>query len=547
MSNLAKKLVSFLSAQGGSATARELMQAINITGASDLTARMFLRTALAQCGECEEAPEGIWRLKDRGEPSARQGSTAGASPGVREPRAVCQAGQRGVPETTALRCGFAPYYERPEPPRPDGPLTETRFAVVFAVGERSRRPRAVAASVVLIEGLHRRKTATIVLGRMRRGIFLPGEAAVSALETLLPADVPLVVFTDAAGLAPLRRTFAAVGRDFGPRPIVCMAYLADRLGARITRSSEEDEPGPVSAAAAFCEGVANRLADEFIGMLETLIAKGTTTQGELFLLSTPPGDAVSFEGRAFDESFLKQIPREPGTYWFKNRRGAVLYVGKAKNLNDRVSSYFAEGGEKDAKLSRILAGAHDFGYRVLGSELEALLEEARLIRRHRPPINVQMEVHERTMPGAAHSRKRSVVLFMATPDPDSLQVFLISPTRYALARVRRGARNPTRLLGRVRRFFFQAEGAAHARIGQGTRMGARGPARLRAGKRAVGSSNRRRVPDVELDVIYSWLRHNRDTASFIDVGKTAGYADCARLMKAYLASPETGHAKVERR
>lgn len=82
---------------------------------------------------------------------------------------------------------------------------------------------------------------------------------------------------------------------------------------------------------------------------------------------------------------IRTLPAQPGVYRFRNKQGEVIYVGKAKNLRHRLGSYFV--GSPAGKANRMLLDVADFDYTVVGSELEALLEEAREIRLRQPAYN----------------------------------------------------------------------------------------------------------------------------------------------------------------
>jgi len=84
----------------------------------------------------------------------------------------------------------------------------------------------------------------------------------------------------------------------------------------------------------------------------------------------------------------KLLPELPGSYQFKDTKGVVLYVGKAKNLKKRVSSYFT--GSHDAKTSLLLMQVEDFEYIVTESELDALLLELNLIKKYNPRYNIML-------------------------------------------------------------------------------------------------------------------------------------------------------------
>ena len=88
---------------------------------------------------------------------------------------------------------------------------------------------------------------------------------------------------------------------------------------------------------------------------------------------------------------LKALPAKPGVYLFRDERGDVLYIGKAKSLRPRVRSYFQEGrGDNRASIPRLVPRIADLEVIVTGSEVEALHLEQNLVKRHRPPFNVRL-------------------------------------------------------------------------------------------------------------------------------------------------------------
>lgn len=89
---------------------------------------------------------------------------------------------------------------------------------------------------------------------------------------------------------------------------------------------------------------------------------------------------------------LQSLPDGPGIYVFRDSSGKVLYVGKAKSLRKRVTSYFRKNGNGDAgaRIARMLKRLHDFDFVVTSSETEALLLESNFIKHHRPPFNIML-------------------------------------------------------------------------------------------------------------------------------------------------------------
>ncbi|MBE3643788.1 excinuclease ABC subunit C [Bacillus anthracis] len=86
---------------------------------------------------------------------------------------------------------------------------------------------------------------------------------------------------------------------------------------------------------------------------------------------------------------LAILPDQPGCYLMKDKQGTVIYVGKAKMLKNRVRSYFT--GSHDGKTLRLVGEIVDFEYIVTSSNLEALILELNLIKKHDPKYNIQLK------------------------------------------------------------------------------------------------------------------------------------------------------------
>ncbi|HEV8638424.1 MAG TPA: excinuclease ABC subunit UvrC [Chloroflexota bacterium] len=86
---------------------------------------------------------------------------------------------------------------------------------------------------------------------------------------------------------------------------------------------------------------------------------------------------------------LAALPTTPGVYMYKNAATAILYIGKAVNLKSRVRSYFRRNGQT-AKIRQMVSQIADWELIVTGSELEALVLECNLIKKHRPKYNVRL-------------------------------------------------------------------------------------------------------------------------------------------------------------
>ncbi|GCE12027.1 exonuclease domain-containing protein [Tengunoibacter tsumagoiensis] len=93
-------------------------------------------------------------------------------------------------------------------------------------------------------------------------------------------------------------------------------------------------------------------------------------------------------------AWKRDFPNRPGVYLMKDEFKQVIYVGKAKSLKDRLSSYYSQPLGYTKKMDGLLQSVREIETRVLGSELEALLVESRLIKELQPAYNVQLRNYE---------------------------------------------------------------------------------------------------------------------------------------------------------
>ena len=88
---------------------------------------------------------------------------------------------------------------------------------------------------------------------------------------------------------------------------------------------------------------------------------------------------------------LQNLPTQPGCYLHKNTKGQIIYVGKAKNLRNRVRQYFQSSRAMDAKTQELVSRITDFEFIVTDTEVEALVLESNLIKLHQPRYNVLLK------------------------------------------------------------------------------------------------------------------------------------------------------------
>lgn len=133
---------------------------------------------------------------------------------------------------------------------------------------------------------------------------------------------------------------------------------------------------------------------------------------------------------------LKLIPHLPGSYQMKNSEGTIIYVGKAKDLNKRVNSYFNR--PHTGKTEKMVSEIADFEYIVAGSELEAFLLEFNLIKHYDPKYNILLK-DDKSYPYIEYISKPyprlQVSRYLTIKRKDKKQLFGPYPNAYAARRI----------------------------------------------------------------------------------------------------------------
>jgi len=193
------------------------------------------------------------------------------------------------------------------------------------------------------------------------------------------------------GASEVRRAAALTGRRLPERTVPLAAFARRVRGYRGApdplRMAEalrvphvEEEATPDSHArlvAALWERWRDELALEEVVSLEALDA-----------LLEERLEAAEFRGKEFDAGTLAALPEGPGVYAFEDAAGKTLYVGQSSSLRARVGSYFA-GPPRDAKDRGIRAGARRLATHSVDTPPDALILEARWIRRLAPALNTR--------------------------------------------------------------------------------------------------------------------------------------------------------------
>jgi hypothetical protein len=148
-------------------------------------------------------------------------------------------------------------------------------------------------------------------------------------------------------------------------------------------------------ASSGARGLGEALAQCAAELIDRCIGAGKATMEDFDASERDATAAFDFSSKAFSLGDILQLPQKPGVYAFQNKDGAYLYIGKATNLRRRVMGYFRESDESPEKLTRLRMEAHSLVTYCCGSELESLIYEYRLIRKHRPLLNKQTDISER--------------------------------------------------------------------------------------------------------------------------------------------------------
>jgi hypothetical protein len=130
-------------------------------------------------------------------------------------------------------------------------------------------------------------------------------------------------------------------------------------------------------------------------IIRTMLASGIKTLDDIENSVNVGFDNTEyFKNKVFSENDILKQSSGPGVYGFKNKEGIYIYIGKSKNLRRRLMGYFKPTNESVQKIEKIRSDSYDMVTYRCGSELEALLYEYRLIKKHNPALNSKMEIQE---------------------------------------------------------------------------------------------------------------------------------------------------------
>lgn len=309
------------------------------------------------------------------------------------------------------------------------------------------------------------------------------------------------------------------------------------------------------------------VADIFSRHRELLEEQGFTTVEEVLEFQYPDIEYVDFSKYAFDKCFLWAIPQKPGIYKMRDKHGEVIYIGKAKNLRARVSSYFWNTADRLKKITDLLRNVYSIEYEIAGSELSAILMEYRLIKQYQPRLNQQLEVHERA---ARYGRLKNFIVLLPSSTEESLELFFVKEglplEQYEILKDAVNFSEVESMLDKVYYESIEASGRLplHTQDNKTISKSFINSAEFTPSKerlkglagdlgrfKVIASSvenslNDNTLTDVEtgeIDIVLSWLETNKDHVNYINMDTVCTKEACMKLVKDYIRDEETPQKK----
>jgi hypothetical protein len=193
-----------------------------------------------------------------------------------------------------------------------------------------------------------------------------------------------------------------------------------------------------------------------------------------------------FDGKDISLKKIMELPQKAGVYGFMDKSGKYIYIGKAVNLRRRVQSYFRFNSESPQKLSQLRADAHSFIVHTCGSELEALIYEYRLIKKHKPALNSQSSITERK--GSYKALEDSVIILPHANEGYCMSVWIRKEQKVKMRVINAQFNDEEKLKNELREYFYCEQLPASSED----------------------------FP--ELEIVTRWVKRHRDSLLLISVG-----------------------------
>ncbi len=290
---------------------------------------------------------------------------------------------------------------------------------------------------------------------------------------------------------------------------ICLFKLGRRFYPDVQLHSVEDLASAMGLSFVSdrgTEGEASLQADVLLHLLERCEEEGLNTIEALTSALYPDPVPIHFDAYAFDEVFLSALPELPGVYIMRDREGGVIYVGKAVNLRRRVGSYFARRSERPKKTQQILDRIWSMEVETVGSELEALLLESKLIALCQPEFNTQLDVHKRDVELGA---LKNVVLILPSAELDCVELFcVVDSMSFAQVRASKDLCDWDAVEQALHEFYFLGESESDLETG------------------------------ALFEILKSWMVAKRDAINWVDMDRSGSPENALRIVREYVQQCE---------
>ncbi len=474
---MSEAIVAYLQKKGAPATAEELVQAVlNISNASPQVAVKLIQSLLKEDGRVQKVAEDSWLYVAR--PSQEMTLS-------QQPFLLCKIEpQQAATWRQWQQVGFA---------------TVQGFQVISQRVFILNKPVAVKQLISFVRDLPNHYSQHI-----------------------------LVLDGYGNQLSLLRRAIYESGGGEWEGPVLTLKRMVSFLQTIAPQNMQKSTAGQEMHL--FTEGeitlLLRSMAEQLFACLQSLSMLKIETISQLFMALQASREPLDLKSYAFDQHFLATLPLSAGVYLMLDAEARVIYVGKSKNLHHRLNSYFRPIEDLDEKLTTIRSQLYDIRYILTGSDLEALLLEAELIKILHPPINRQVQIAYRR-----HRKKNRYEQIIILPSAlvDVALALLLHPTQ-GLVRL------PISLVVKTKRQPFYPEWPEIlAEKSIGLFCYSEREAKEIIGEFFFAEPSSQLHGDKHLaEIAYSWISVHEQTVNSIDMRKIANVDECLRLLLDYI-------------
>ncbi len=316
----------------------------------------------------------------------------------------------------------------------------------------------------------------------------------------------LVVFLNSRQQGLFSRLCNAFGEE-PPENTLLVRHLLKAAGRTVPRSFDLEFCGreiggetPVLSSAMRHGQV---LRDCVENLLSEARAAGANTRDDLERFEQPEAGEVDWAHKGFSIDDVRGQPETPGVYGFKDKEGAYIYIGKARNLRRRLLTYFRDTDESPSKLAKLRNEAVELTVHRCGSELESLIYEYRLVRKHDPQLNTQVRINERK--GEYIPLEDSMVLLPHSSENKGMSVWFRRDQKVKMREFCEDFSDFVDLVEEVRNFFYRPSLPAE------------------------------QTDFPEQEIVFRWIKRHRDSLTIVPVNRLSGAEEVVESMRSYWA------------